>query len=85
MRNKSNQHVEHLPLFRWCDNVIYDGKAPIARFRQHGGHDLALREVVLRPGGKPLIWSLGPLEWEGDRITGGKRIESRSELGDFDL
>ncbi|MBU0715857.1 MAG: hypothetical protein KJ964_10925 [Verrucomicrobia bacterium] len=42
--------------------MIYDGKAPIARFRQRGGNDLAFREVALQRGGRPLIWWL-PVWW----------------------
>lgn len=62
MRNQTKRRVKRRPAFRWRNDTIYDGETPIARFRQGGAHDLALREVVLRPGGKPLIWWL-PVWW----------------------
>ncbi|MCK4983097.1 MAG: hypothetical protein KAS17_09250, partial [Victivallaceae bacterium] len=41
--------------FSWRNDTIYDGDSPIASFRHGGNEDLSFQDVVLKPGGEPVI------------------------------
>lgn len=42
--------------FHWRDNIIYDDETTIARFSSGAARgDCSLNDMVLRPGGRPLL------------------------------
>lgn len=65
--------------FTWKNNKIYDGKKQIASFTAESYMGPILHEVVLKPGGKPLInWAIG---WRAPMVTSTHIVDKISVKG----
>lgn len=69
----------HQPSFSWKDQAIYDGDRQIAAFRADKYMGPILNQVVLRPGGIPLLdLAIG---WRAQFVTSTSEIDRISASG----
>lgn len=67
------------PCFSWKDNKIFDGDRHIADFVADSSMGPMLKEVILSPGGKPLLqWAIG---WRAQFVTSTYIMDNISTKG----